>query len=172
MLFAYTLTWGIVMRKDAGVTLMEAMVVIAIVAVLAAIAIPNWLSWRTKAKINGVSTNLRGDMEMAKNRAIKENALVVIAFNTGTNSYQIFVDNGAGTPANANNYTLDAGEQIIKSQQLAPGVSLAISSGFAGNSTGFSPRGTAGKTGILLISSGGKQRQIILSSLGRITLQY
>jgi len=160
------------MRKNAGFTLMEALVVIAIVAVLAAIAIPNWLSWRRNAKINGAATNLRGDMEMAKNRAIKENALIVIAFNTGTNSYQIFIDDGAGTPANAKNYSLDAGEQIIKSQQLAPGVSLAINSGFAGNSTGFNPRGTAGKTGTLKISSGGKERKIILSTLGRVTLQY
>ena len=168
MLFAYTLTWGIVMRKDAGVTLMEAMVVIAIVAVLAAIAIPNWLAWRAKAKINGAATNLRGDLEMAKMRAIKENASVAVLFSA--NSYTVFIDNGIGGGV-ADNWTRDGNELPLTNRQLAAGVTM--SNTFSNSRTRFSGSGRPGVLGTsTLVDSRGVQRQITINSVGRIRLQY
>lgn len=155
--------------RNKGFTLLELMITIAIAGILAGLAIPNWLAWRAKAKINGAATNLRGDLEMAKMRAIKENAQVSVAFAVATNGYTVFIDNGALSA----NYIREADEQILTNRQLVPGVSLTILLGFGGNSTGFNGRGHAGKTGTAAVTdSAGRQRQIIINRVGRIQLQY
>ncbi|MEW5910183.1 MAG: GspH/FimT family pseudopilin [Thermodesulfobacteriota bacterium] len=156
------------MRKDAGVTLMEVLIVVAIIGVLTAIAIPNWLSWRANAKINGAATNLRGDLEMAKMRAIKENASVAIIFST--NGYIIFIDNGVGAGI-ADNWVQDGNEIELTNRQFTPGVSM--SNTFASGRTRFSGSGRPGNIGTAALSdSRGVQRQVIINTLGRIRLQY
>lgn len=48
------------MRKNKGFTLIELMIVVAIIAILAAIAIPNFLSFVTKTKRSEAKYNLSG----------------------------------------------------------------------------------------------------------------
>ena len=103
------------MRKDSGLTAYELAITIAIMAVIASITMPPYLKWWKSARMQSAVSNLTADLEMARTRAIRENAFVVIAFNNG--SYRIFVDNNK-------DWDPDTGEEILLNRILPAGVSI------------------------------------------------
>ena len=66
------------MRNNFGFTLIELLVIIAILAVLSSIGTPAFLKWRSDSKLRDAVSSLRGDLEMAKLRAMRENEFVVV----------------------------------------------------------------------------------------------
>jgi type II secretion system protein H len=157
------------MQKDTGFTLIELMVVIAIIAILALVATPNMISWRNNAKLNGDALNLKGDLEMAKSRAITENARVAVLFNA--NGYTIFVDNGAAP----DNFIREADELLLKTRQLSDGVTIDLASTtFVGNQTRFTGRGrldTPNPSEIVMIENSAGTKSIVVLMVGRISVQ-
>ena len=161
------------MKKQNGFTIYELLTVISIIAILAAIAIPNMISWRSEAKLRGASNTLRGDLQMAKLRALREKAIVALVFTA--NGYTIFLDNGVS----AGDWNLDADESLLRNRQLPAGVTIALPTSLdpPNDRTRFNGRGLPdsatltdpGLTGTVTIqSSNGSQRQITINRLGRI----
>jgi type IV fimbrial biogenesis protein FimT len=70
-----------IMRKYSGFSLLEVLLVMAIIFIIASIAMPPFLRWRTDAQLRGAASNLRGDLEFAKLRAVRENSFVAVLFN-------------------------------------------------------------------------------------------
>ena len=101
------------MRKNSGFTAYELAVTIAIISVIAALTLPPYLKWWRTSRLQSAVSNMTTDLEMAKTRAIRENAVVVIEFYSG--SYTIFVDNNKDW--NPNN-----GEDIVLNRSLPAGV--------------------------------------------------
>ncbi len=155
--------------KNSGFSFYELMVVIAIIAIISAIAIPNMFAWRADAKFRGAMANLKGDLNMAKLMAVKESAFVVVNFYA--DNYEIFVDNGAG--ANTGNWTLDADERRLRNRQLPAGVSIDLAgTDFNNDRTRFIERGLPDNLGkVVVVSSSGDQREIELNRLGRMNVQ-
>ena len=162
------------MKKQNGFTIYELLTVIGIMAILAAIAIPNMISWRSEAKLRGASNTLRGDLQMAKLRALREKAIVALVFTA--NGYTIFLDNGVS----AGDWNLDADEALVRNRQLPAGVTIVLPTSLdpPNNRTRFNGRGfpdsatlaDPGLTGTVTIqSSNGSQRQITINRLGRIS---
>ncbi|UCD83191.1 MAG: GspH/FimT family pseudopilin [Desulfobacterales bacterium] len=110
------------MRKNEGFTAFELAVSMAIMVVIAAIVMPPYLQWLRGHRLRGAVTNLMGDMEMAKIRAIRENSFVVVSF--AQNGYTIFLDNGE--PAGVAQDWNPAGETIIKRRTLPAGVQFDL----------------------------------------------
>jgi Tfp pilus assembly protein FimT len=65
------------------------MVAICIVGILSALAVPNMVSWRSRAQFSGTISQLIGDLQMAKSRAIKENVDVIVNFDVTENFYTL-----------------------------------------------------------------------------------
>ena len=159
------------MRKIRGFTLIELMVVIFMIAVLSAFAVPGIMSWRSAAKLRGAAENLKGHLEYTKMRAIQENGPVAVLFYE--DAYQIFVDTG-GSPG-----ALDAEDVILKRISLAPGIKIDSSATTflpSGNhwpkKTRFFGRSTAASGTVVLKNEGRtKGKAISVSSLGKITLK-
>lgn len=57
--------------------------------------------------------DLKSAMELSKLKAIRENANVASTFDTGTNSYTVFVDNGVGAGV-ANDWTPNGAEEVLR----------------------------------------------------------
>jgi prepilin-type N-terminal cleavage/methylation domain-containing protein len=154
------------MRKHSGFSLLEVMVVMAIIFIIASISMPPFLRWRTDAQLRGAASNLRGDLELAKLRAVRDNSFVAVLFNA--NDYIIFVDNGAS----AGDWVEDADEIQIRSNQLPEGVYIVMPTALADDRTRFDGRGTAENSGTIIIQNiRGKQKQISINRLGLINLQ-
>jgi len=152
------------MRKNTGLTAVELVVVIAIVAILSAIAIPGFIRWRANAKLNGATTNLKADLEMAKLRAIRENDLIAVLFSG--NGYTIFIDNGASP----GNYIREADENVLKNIQFIPGITST--NNFTNSRTRFDGRGLPANFGTITITGQTGSRQVIVNRIGRIRISW
>jgi len=162
-------------HKNSGFSVMELMITIAVIGLLAAIAIPNMIGWRSGARLQGAVENLRGDLQLAKLKAVQENTFVAVLF-SGT-EYLIFTDIvDVGTGNDAGEFVGGTpGERLLRRRQLETSVSIDLgSTGFGGNLYArFNNRGLPEDDGaVVIISSGGKPpRTIRLSRLGRIDIQ-
>lgn len=86
------------MRKESGFTLGELMTVIAIIGIMAAIAIPNFMSMLPRNRLNSAVRGLYGDLQAAKLRAIRERLRCDVTFDEMGNTYTIFLQDGGPTP--------------------------------------------------------------------------
>jgi len=152
------------MKKTGGFSLFELLIVLAVVAVVSAIVTPNIISWRSNAKLTGAAGNLKGDLEMAKVNAIKENNFVAIKFEG--NAYEVFVDK-------SDDGTRDADEQILRTRTLPAGVVFNFSHPnwtFTSHVAKFNGRGTADNGTAILTNTKGDEKQIRVETLGRIRI--
>jgi prepilin-type N-terminal cleavage/methylation domain-containing protein len=154
------------MHRQLGFSLIEIIVVIAIICIVASLAMPPFFRWRTDAQLRGTASNLRGDLELAKIRAVRENSFVAVSF-SATN-YTIWVDNGAS----AGDWIEDADEYELRNRQLPEGVYIVMPTALASNRTRFNGRGTAENSGTLILQNiRGSQKRININRLGLINLQ-
>ena len=160
-----------IMQKTSGFTLMELMVTIAIIAILSAIVIPNFIAWVPKFKLGGASRDVLGILQKTRVQAVKDNSSYVLMFDTGNESYTAFLDDGAGTPANSGNGVLDGGETVIVQKTLANGIDISVTT-LPGDWVAFNTQGIASTAGtITLTDSSGDTRQIFLELAGSSRIQ-
>ena len=61
------------MQKRSGFTLIELTIVIVLLAILAAVSVPNFLSWLPKYRLKSAARDLYSNLQLAKMSAIKAN---------------------------------------------------------------------------------------------------
>ena len=152
------------MRKIEGFTLIEAIIVLFIFALISAIATPSLLNWRISAKLRGAANNLKGDMERAKLKAIQENDTVKIHFTES--SYKVFKDDDGLTPG-----VHDPGEALYGDRTLPAGVKIDLDkTNFDGESARFFGRATADPGSAVLVNTKGSVKKVTVSGLGKISI--
>lgn len=126
-------------ERQLGFSLIELMIIIAILGILSAIAIPNIISYRDNARLKAGANEMLALFRKAQVTAVKSHYNTVIDFNTAGTA-TVYLDNGAG--ALANNSTQDAGEPTVDQYTVPAGCSLPVANiTFTGNITGFTSRG-------------------------------
>jgi prepilin-type N-terminal cleavage/methylation domain-containing protein len=151
------------MRNKAGFTLMELIIVIAILVVVSSIAVPSLTSWRNNAKLRDGASMLHMDLERTKLRAVKENNFVAVLFNAG--GYTAFVDDG--------DWIKDGSEQLVCDRQLPAGVSIDLADAgmFVNNRTRFNARGRISNDGVVtIVNIAGDAKEISINRFGMITV--
>ncbi|MDH4205435.1 MAG: prepilin-type cleavage/methylation domain-containing protein, partial [Desulfobacteraceae bacterium] len=61
------------MQKRSGFTLIQLTIVIALLAILTAVGVPNFLSWLPKYRLKSAARDLYSNLHLAKMSAIKAN---------------------------------------------------------------------------------------------------
>jgi type II secretion system protein H len=145
-----------------GFSLIEMMVVVLILAIVAAIAIPNLIAWRSGMNLRAAVEELRSDLESARARAVKENAQITVAFIPTAGQYRMTYQDP------------DANTILLKSQTLPAGVRIASENPLytlTSNSTSFSSRGTAAPGTIVLANQKGKTSSVSITFIGKIEVK-
>ena len=67
---------------EGGFTLLEMMVVVAIVGIATALAIPNYTVWNARAQVRQATTDLHANLSLARLAAMNQNAAVTMTLTT------------------------------------------------------------------------------------------
>ncbi|MBF0117748.1 MAG: GspH/FimT family pseudopilin [Desulfobacterales bacterium] len=151
-----------------GFSTIEISIAIAIVLILVMLSAPNVVIWMDNENLNSTARGLKVNLEMAKARAIKENAFVIT--NLSASSYTIFVDNGSGGGF-ANDGVRSGQEEILANKSVLNNVTINLT---APNLTSirFNGRGIPNVTGSIVLNNNmGKTKRININIIGRITIQ-
>lgn len=144
-----------------GMTLIELMVVIAIMAIVAGIAYPNIIAWLPKSRLSGATRMVFGDLMAARMKAVNLNRRVKVFFDSQT-QYRICDDaNNNGSVA------YGEGDNVIKNLRAGySDVNIDLSNT---SDPIFYPRGTATARTITLENGSGSKR-ITISIAGRVKI--
>ena len=141
-----------------GFTLLELLIVIAFVAIIMAIGIPNFSKWKEKYEINGQAKKVYFDMMLARSTSVKNNNNVSVTFDVSKNLYKVHDDTNSDSVE-------DHGESI-KSVNLENNVEFGYVPGLrdidgnmvtspvfleSGNTVTFNRRGQASKGGSIFL---------------------
>lgn len=80
-----------------GLTLVEVIVVVAIIGVLAAVAVPNYISALPTFRLRGAARDLMAAMQTARMNAVKEAKDWAVHYNVAGDRYALCYEDDAGT---------------------------------------------------------------------------
>ncbi|MFZ7111338.1 MAG: pilus assembly FimT family protein [Desulfatiglandales bacterium] len=78
-----------------GFTLIEMVVVIGVMAILGAVAVPSFLAWLPDSRLKAAARDLYSNMQKAKMDAIRSNSNYRLVFDQGAGRYQLQDNGGA-----------------------------------------------------------------------------
>ena len=150
-----------VKKRTLGFTLIEMMVVIAVIAVLSAIAVPSFMEYARNQRLNGAARQVYTDLMNARQQAVTENKKIIVQF-VNNHQYQFVRDNDASE-------TVTTWDETLVLRDIQPEYSdVTFSAGF---NPAFRPNGTGKNPVITLTSSStGKTKCITISTAGRIKI--
>jgi type II secretion system protein H len=139
--------------KQTGFSLIEMMVIIAIVSIMAGIAIPNLLSYVPNWRLKNAATDLYSNLQLARTTAIKEGSICRVTFSGSPDQYSVV----------CKDKTVTLGD--YKSGVRFDGLGTA--------SIGFTPSGFADATSSISLTNSGGTRRYTISVLvsGQISIQ-
>ena len=142
-----------------GFTLIELMIVIAILGILAGIAAPNFQTYMTRMRLNGAARQIMTDLMEARSKAVSRNNRFRVFF-LDDHQYKVLDDDN-------NNNAEDSGETTITRdiQNEYYGVTLSASANPI-----FYPRGTAYGSRITITNSSGS-KVVGVATAGRVRIE-
>jgi prepilin-type N-terminal cleavage/methylation domain-containing protein len=147
------------LRKNAGFSMTELMVVIGIIALMCGIAMPSIIGWLPKYRMGSAARDILGTLEFARLTAVKRNTTTLVTLDYANDLVRVTV-----------------GTDFVRTVRMPAGIDLKESvPPSLGASFNFNGQGMVegNKSGELLISDGGRHpnKTVTLSTGGSIKIQ-
>jgi type IV fimbrial biogenesis protein FimT len=155
---------AVIVNLRRGFTTLELLVVISILLIMAAIALPNLSGWARNQRLKGVARDLMSHFQFARLEAIKRSTTIALAFNPGAGevgNYTVFVDDGGGDETLAGNLIQDNEAEATLRRAIMP-VGVTLTSTFTGDRAGYNARGfpVLGFGGTVTLSTDSRSYQV------------
>jgi len=147
-----------------GFTLIELIVVIALIAILTAIAVPSYQTFMVRSRLKGAARQVMSDLMNARMMAVSQNQKVKVHVENGGHTYEIWSDANHDGAVDDNE-----GVNISKDvQQDYYDVTLSTTS--TTNDTIFNPRGAASQFGTVTVTNSAGSKSIAVAISGRVAV--
>ncbi|OIN10369.1 GspH/FimT family pseudopilin [Oceanisphaera psychrotolerans] len=142
-------------KRQAGLTLIELLIGLVVMAVLLSIAVPSFQILRQQYTVRSAGMAIYADLQLARSEAIKRNKDITVCFSgSGTASWKYQI-NDLVDPANCAGTVTQVIEEL--DSQNYPAVTLTASYG----SLTFRPRRGTLASGNVTLSNGSQEMKII-----------
>lgn len=156
------------LRNESGFSLLEVVIIVAIIGIISMIAIPNMISWRGERQLDGVARNFMADMQLAKMSAVREGIPVAVVMTTGAGTGEVFAEMFVDSNLD---YVRGADEKLLRSSVFPRGISF-VKTTFSGDRTRFSSKGVPNIIGRAIFeNTAGTNSEVVLNRIGRLRIQ-
>lgn len=153
----------------AGFTLIEALVVIAIIGILAALGVPSFQDMLERNRLKQVVESLKSDMQLARTRAIKQSQNIIVSRTTGNAGSWCYGLSATTPSCDCKQATVTSTDDCeIKSISGSNYGAVNMVSN-SGNSTFDFRRGTIGANGVTF-STNKYGTRVVFSDVGRVRI--
>lgn len=146
-------------RNRKGFTLLELMIVIMLIGIIAAIALPGFQGWMVKNRLNGAARQVMTELMETRSKAVSRNNRFRVFF-INDHQYTILDDQN-------NNNVADTGESTLTRDIQTDYYDVHFT---ATANPIFYPRGTAFGTTVTLTNVTGGEKRVTVSTAGRIKI--
>ena len=138
-----------------GFSLVEVLIVIAIIGIVSAIVVPNWVKWRANTKLRGAVNNFMADLQFARINAVRKQRDVLVEI-TSVDTYKVYTGS-CGSPG-----------QELRSRKLPAGVSIERPTTFPSDCAGFNVQGKPRNGTITFKMHNTGKEKVTVNIIGRI----
>jgi Tfp pilus assembly protein FimT len=158
-------------HRSRGFTIVELVVIFAIIAILTGIATLSFPKWRDNMKLKATARDVVSHFQFARLEAAKRNSnwpvlVQIVAGGPGTVGCTVFVDNGQG--GGTADDSIPNGSETLRELELPARVSITGTtlSPFAFNNRGIPTLGG----GTITLTNGDRTYNVVVSAAGAISL--
>lgn len=148
----------------------ELMVVLGILAILSAIALPGLFTWIPKYKLGAAARNVKSIIESARMAAVRMNTSVGVRVDAIGNNFTVWIDDGAGG-GTADDAQLNGTERVIHFGEMPSGITIVEATQFRFNNAGI-PFDTANNPtgGTVKVNNTKNSRYITMTLAGNVSI--
>jgi type II secretion system protein H len=150
-----------------GFTLMEMVIVVVVIGIIAAMAVPSFITYMPKLKVKSAAREIVSNLRLARSKSVSERRPYGVVFNLSTNTVITFAD--TNDPASQ---TYSTSDSLTATRTLGTDIDLS-SCTYDNNCVVFNSTGAASTSGDLqIVTADGSVLMSInlLASTGRVRL--
>lgn len=131
-----------------GFTVIELLVTTGVALIVLGVAIPSFLTWLPSVRLSSAARQVASDLQVARMRAIAQNASNTVTFDATTGVYTFSLSN-----------------ETRDIDQLYPGISIS-----SNGNPAFTSRGTATSAVTITLSNGSQTKLVCVKTVGRVSI--